>query len=100
MLQYFACTLLLRSLQVLKTLQIKLHNNWTYWFMGVALFGCGYNKWSHHWCQTWETCLCNSNGRFCSLMRVKVVHISLDCSVLLAGKLWRGHGGNSEGKHE
>jgi len=33
-------------------------------------------------------------------MRAKVVHTSLDCSVLLAGKSHRGHSGNSQSKRE
>jgi len=51
--QYFTCTLLLQILQVPIASEIKDCNNWTYWFMGVAHRGCGYNKrlqWSlHHW---------------------------------------------------
>jgi len=48
MLQYFVCTLLLLFLQVLTASQIKDHNNKTYWLMGVALSGCGYNEQSRH----------------------------------------------------
>jgi len=33
-------------------------------------------------------------------MRAKVVHICLDCGVLLFGKLQSGHGGNSCREHE
>jgi len=68
--------------------------------MGEAPSGCGYKDRSHHWYQTWESCPSSSNGCFCGLMRTKVVHISLGCSVLLTGKSQSRHGGNSHSECE
>ena len=42
-----------------------------------------------------ESCPFSSNGSFHGFVRAKVVHNSLDCSFLLTGKSWSGHGGNS-----
>jgi len=96
----FWCTLPLRILWVLAAWQIKDHNSLTYWIL-VYGSGGGYNKQSsHRWCQTWEGCSHSSNGDSCGLMRAKVVHTFYDCSVLLAGKLWSGHSGNSCRKWE
>ena len=46
------------------------------------------------------SCPRSSNGRFSGLMRAKVVHTCLDCSVFLAGKSCSWHGGNLDSEQE
>ena len=49
---------------------------------------------------TLGSCPCSISRHFCDLMRVKVVHTSLDSSVVLTGKLCSWHSGNSHSEQE
>lgn len=83
---YFA----LQILQVLTASQIKDCNSYTYWFMGGALSGCGYNKWMHHWCQPQKAVPAAIMDIYTALWEWRW-SILLRLWFLLVWKLWSGH---------